>query len=171
MGPARSIPVDIRSAASVIGAAGSAGPAGPQGPMGPTGPEGPQGPQGPQGPEGAAGVDGISIAATQELPGTNCPNGGQKLTPLYLNGNAAGPSAHVCNGVAGAQGPTGATGATGPAGPTGSLPSGALLFLLDGDQAPSGFLRIGSYREERVDPDGPKGQKPNALRIVIWRKQ
>jgi hypothetical protein len=58
----------------------------------------------------------------------------------------------------------------GPAGPAGTLPAGTLLLLLDSDQPPAGFQRIGSY-EERVDADGPKGQKPTTLRIVVWRKQ
>ena len=110
------------------GAQGPAGPIGPQGPLGPIGPVGPeglQGPQGPQGPQGdqgpqgtvgPAGVDGISIAPIQEAPGPNCANGGQKLTPVYLDGDPAGPPAYVCNGTQGPAGPQGAAGATGPPG-------------------------------------------------------
>jgi hypothetical protein len=52
-----------------------------------------------QGPKGDPGADGVSPSVTQLSPGdVNCPDGGAALT------DAAGSTAYVCNGAAGADG-------------------------------------------------------------------
>jgi hypothetical protein len=140
--------VDIQSSASLVGPPGAQGPQGPQGPKGDTGPQGPIGP---------AGVDGISIAPTTEAPGANCPAGGQKLTPIYLNGEAAGPPAYICNGVQGAKGEAGEAGAAGPQGEQGAKgETGAT-----GPQGPQG---VQGEKGDKGDPGatgatGPQGPK------------
>jgi hypothetical protein len=165
-------------------------------------------------------VDGISIAPSTEPPGANCPAGGQKLVPVYISGEAAGPPAYICNGAqgpqglqgapgaqgatgatgaagaqgeTGAQGPQGETGAQGPAGPQGEIgpagpqgPQGAagpqgpagvqvagsLLLMLEGMAPPPGYVLVGTFVvEERIDPDGRRGQRPARLRVVMWQKQ
>jgi hypothetical protein len=73
-------------------------------------------------------------------------------------------------GVQGIQGPTGATGPQGPSGRDGTAPPRSLLFLLEGDRPPAGYVRIGAYQEERVEVDRPRRRKIT-LTIVIWRKQ
>jgi hypothetical protein len=137
--------VDIQSSASLVG---------PQGAQGPQGPQGPKGDTGPQGPIGPAGVDGISIAPTTEAPGANCPAGGQKLTPVYLNGEAAGPPAYICNGVQGAKGDAGEAGAAGPQGPQGEQgvkgDTGAT-----GPQGPKGDTGATGA----AGPQGPQGEQ------------
>jgi hypothetical protein len=113
------------------------------------GPEGPRGETGPQGPKGDAGPQG----------------------PTGLQGEQ-GPV-----GPAGPQGPAGPKGDTGPMGPQGLQgPAGtaipkSLLFLIDPDLPPAGYVLIGSYWEERVDADGKGGQKPHRIRMSMWQKQ
>jgi FG-GAP repeat protein/collagen triple helix repeat protein len=136
--------VDI--GAPVPGTAGPTGATGATGAQGPPGATGPQGPAGPTGPQGPAGIDGITIAPSQELPGPNCPTGGQRLLPVYSNGNPAGAPAYVCNGAQGPQGVPGAAGATGATGSQGAVgppgPTGAT-----GPQGPQGL----------IGPPGPQG--------------
>jgi hypothetical protein len=80
-------------------------------------------------------------------------------------------------GPAGPVGATGAAGATGPAGPKGdkgdpgSAIPGSLLLMPTGVTPPAGYVRIGSYVEERIDQDGPGGKRPFNMTIVMWRKQ
>ncbi len=72
------------------GPAGPQGPVGPQGQPGADGMQGPTGLAGPQGEPGNPGVNGFNslINTSQELPGTNCQNGGIKIeTGLDLNSN------------------------------------------------------------------------------------
>jgi hypothetical protein len=93
------------------GAMGAAGPTGPQGPIGSTGPTGaqgtrgatgdagPPGPQGPAGPTGATGAPGSQIQITPELPGANCPVGGERID-LGVPGDGGllvQQTAYVCN--------------------------------------------------------------------------
>lgn len=66
-----------------------------------------------------------------------------------VGGNSCGDGAPT--------GLVGPTGPAGPAGPAGSAVSGSLLFLIEGSAEPSGYVRVGSYREERVDLDAPGG--------------
>jgi hypothetical protein len=137
--------VDIQSSASLVG---------PQGAQGPQGPQGPKGDTGPQGPAGPAGVDGISIAPTTEAPGANCPAGGQKLTPIYLNGEAAGPPAYICNGVQGAKGEAGEAGAAGPQGPQGEQGAKGDTGAT-GPQGPKGDTGATGA----AGPQGPQGEQ------------
>jgi hypothetical protein len=180
------------------GPAGPPGPPGPAGPMGPVGPEGATGPTGsagPRGPAGPAGVDGVTIVATSEPAGLNCRSGGQKLTPMRLDGSVGGPSAFICNGATGAtgpqgvagpsgavgpqgpsgavgpQGPPGSIGPPGPAGPGGEQPSGSLLLLIEGVAPPPGYVEAGSFVLPQVMPGrGRINNGPANLRIVVWRK-
>lgn len=142
------------------GGAGVPGPAGPQGEPGPMGPAGPQGEPGPMGPAGPQGEPGpMGPAGPQGEPGPMGPAG--PAGPM----GPAGPQ-----GLQGEIGPMGPAGPQGPAGPAGSAPAGSLLFLLEGAEAPAGYTRLGSYREENVDRGGRRGRRVN-LTIVIWQKQ
>lgn len=120
-------------------------PTGPAGPAGPTGPEGPAGPAGATGPEGPPGPVGS--------PGSTGPTG------------PTGPE--------GPAGPAGAPGDPGPPGATGALAeqvSGSVLLMVPGATPPAGYVFVGSFVEERVDPDGPGGLPARPLRMAIWRK-
>jgi hypothetical protein len=101
---------------SITGPAGPAGPAGPQGPQGATGQTGPQGPAGNTGP---AGTNGTGATVASEPTGSNCTNGGAKVT----DGN--GNTVYVCTGATGPQG------SQGPQGPSGSsnVDSGVLEVI------------------------------------------
>jgi hypothetical protein len=68
-----------------------------------------QGPQGPQGPQGAPGT---GATVSSESPGSNCANGGAKIT------DGGGNTAYACTGDTGPQGPAGAAGPS-TAGPSG----------------------------------------------------
>lgn len=78
--------------------------------------------------------------------------GGQKLVPIYSNGGEAGPPAYVCDGVNAEQ------------------VSGSLLMMVPGATPPAGYVFVGTFREEQVDPDGPGGVGAGLLRIAMWRK-
>jgi hypothetical protein len=124
---------------------GLPGPEGAAGPSGPAGPAGPTGPEGPAGPSGDAGPPGP--------PGAMGPTG------------PTGPE--------GPPGTTGAPGASGPPGPTGALAEqvpGSLLMMVPGSTPPAGYAFVGTFREERVDPDGPGGIPAGPRFIAIWRK-
>jgi hypothetical protein len=115
------------------------------GPKGDTGPAGPPGPQGPQG------LPGTSVTVTVEQPGSNCPNGGIKVTFTSVDGKST--TSFICNGAPGTKGDTGATGAAGPQGPAGAIgpqgpvgPAGA-----QGTPGPAGA----------AGPAGPQGPKGN----------
>lgn len=131
------------------GPQGDPGPAGPQGPSGPKGDTGDQGPPGPQGDPGPAGPIGPA--------GPAGPNGDQ------------GP-----RGLQGEKGEKGDIGATGQAGPQGTqgpagtgFVTGAVLTLIDGTPPPSGFVKIGTARQQIRDVDG----KPAFIDVVIYVKQ
>jgi len=97
------------------------GPAGPPGAQGPQGPVGVQGPKGDTGPAGPTGQDGSGATVATEPSGTNCANGGAKIT------DGSGNTAYACTGLqgpAGPQGPTGDTGDAGPQGPAGPSTAG-----------------------------------------------
>ena len=129
-----------------VGPAGLPGPAGLNGldgATGPMGPQGPAGPVGPAGPQGVAGQDGISILGVPEPAGANCPTGGVKVTPIFIDGSAAGASQFVCHGQLGPIGATGANGLNGRDGEVG--PQGPI-----GPQGPAGA-------DGSVGPQGPQG--------------
>ena len=44
-------------------------------------------------------------------------------------------------------------------------------MMVEGVAPPAGYVRIGTFVEERIDADGNGGQKPTRLRIVLWQKQ
>lgn len=139
------------------GPPGSIGPAGPVGPVGPPGPQGEIGPaglQGPSGPQGDMGPQGL-----QGPQGEVGPQG-----PMGPQGEV-GPS-----GLMGPQGLQGAIGPTGPSGPATEQVSGSLLMMAPGAAPPAGYLFLGMFVEERVDPDGAGGAPARPLRIAIWRK-
>lgn len=123
------------------------GPAGPQGPAGPTGPAGPKGDTGPQGPagqagpagpagaagpkgdtgpQGPAGQDGAGATVTTEPAGTNCADGGAKIT------DGGGNTTYACTGATGQQGPAGPQG---PAGVGTAGPSGLDTVLASGSES------------------------------------
>ena len=151
-------------------------------------PSGLPGPQGPPGQDGANGVDGISIVMSDELPGANCVNGGQKLVPIDGAGGVVGAIAYVCHGLNGEVGPVGPPGPPGPDGPPGpqglqgptgpqgapgvnaEQVSGSILLMVPGAAPPAGYVFVGTFREEGVDPDGPGGAPAGPRVIAIWRK-
>jgi hypothetical protein len=49
--------------------------------------------------------------------------------------------------------------------------TGSLVLMPEGMNPGAGYVRIGSYREERVDQDGKGGKKPFNMIIVMWQKQ
>jgi hypothetical protein len=51
------------------------------------------------------------------------------------------------------------------------VPAGSLLFILEGVAPPPGYSLVGTFVQERVDPDGPGGQPPERINVVMWRKQ
>jgi hypothetical protein len=151
-----------------IGLAGEAGPNGPLGPAGELGPAGPKGPlgapgaAGPQGPLGEAGPTGeVGAVGTIGAIGTTGPAGSRGTT------GAPGPP-----GPAGPRGPAGALGLIGPRGPAGpqglSLVPGSLLLTLEGQVAPPGYRRLGSFVQERVDPEDGEGRRRIRMTIVVW---
>jgi len=71
-------------------------------------------------------------------------------------------------GVAGPTGAAGPKGDKGDQGDPGLTPSGAYLFLEEGVNPGSGWLRIGTM-DQAVVPDTTK--KKTMLTIVVWRKQ
>ena len=73
-------------------------------------------------------------------------------------------------GPMGPQGPQGEIGPTGPPGPVTEQVSGSLLMMVPGAVPPAGYVPVGTFVEERVDPDGPGGIPARPLRIAIWRK-
>jgi len=97
------------------GPPGATGGVGPQGTQGPQGPQGTQGSQGPQGNPGATG--GVGPQGPQGDPGTN--------------------------GSDGAPGATGATGPQGPQGPPGTISGWPVAGVVDGSDAPAGY--VGEY--------------------------
>lgn len=48
---------------------------------------------------------------------------------------------------------------------------GALLLMPEGVTPPAGYVRIGSYRQERIDQNGRGGRRPFNITIVMWQKQ
>lgn len=144
-------PQGLPGAPGPVGAQGQAGPMGPQGAVGATGLnglDGTQGPAGPQGPSGPAGAQG----------------------PAGANGNdgAQGPAGPA--GAQGAAGPQGPIGPQGPAGPAGLGPQQSLLMMPQGVSPGAGYRRIGEFVEERIEPDGPGGQKKFRMVVVLWQK-
>ena len=132
-----------------------------------------------------------TIACTATDPSTLLQDSKSAEVTLVLSGPAGAPGAPGPQGDPGVQGPpglpgpTGATGATGPQGPAGpqgpqgpkgdtqtAFP-GSILLLPAGVNPPAGagYVRLGSYREERVDEDGRRGRRPFNMIIVMWQKQ
>ena len=91
------------------GTTGPAGAEGPDGPAGPAGAEGPAGVEGPAGPVGPAGPAGASVTLATEPTGTNCANGGTKVSVA----GGTPPVAYICNAADGTDGMDGADGADG----------------------------------------------------------
>jgi hypothetical protein len=119
----------------VNGKTGTQGAAGKDGTQGKDGADsnvaGPQGDTGDTGDTGPAGNDGRNAltATAAELAGTNCPNGGVKVSAgIDSNANEtldddevnSDSVRYVCDGAKGDQGETGPTGATGTTGATGA---------------------------------------------------
>jgi len=193
--------VAAAGATGATGPPGPEGPAGPMGPIGPMGPQGPAGAVGPQGiagPQGERGMDGaMGPVGPQGERGANGAVG--PVGPAGETGAAGVPGAKGDTGAAGpvgavgpvgpaggpgAAGPTGPAGAQGPAGQAGpagakgdkgdpgtAAPSGSYLLLAPGVQPPPGYIKIGTFREERVDVDGRGGNRKFNLTISIWQKQ
>ena len=93
---------------------------------GPQGEPGPQGPSGAMGTMGTMGTSGESVTVTAEPAGSNCTNGGFKLT------SSTGTS-YVCNGTNGTNGTNGANGSDATA------PVGAVVAFA-GATPPAGWL-------------------------------
>jgi hypothetical protein len=47
---------------------------------------------------------------------------------------------------------------------------GTLLLMIEGEEPPAGFRRLGSFVEEKIDPDGPGGKRRFRRTVVIWQK-
>jgi hypothetical protein len=43
--------------------------------------------------------------------------------------------------------------------------------MIEGAVPPPGYVKVGTFVEERVDADGPGGTRPARIRLVMWRKQ
>ncbi len=175
-------PAGPQGAAGAEGAPGPQGPAGPVGPQGVAGADGAVGPQGPQGVAGAQGAPGVAgPAGPQGAPGLDGavgpqgpvgPAGPQGLQGLPGVPGVAGPAGPAgSQGPAGTNGTNGAQGPAGPQGPAGNAVSGSLLLMPAGLNPGPGYVRLGSFREERVDEDGRRGRRPINMIIVIWQKQ
>lgn len=44
------------------------------------------------------------------------------------------------------------------------------IYSNGGATPPAGYVFVGTFREEQVDPDGPGGVGAGLLRIAMWRK-
>ena len=129
--------------AGAAGATGATGPAGNGGATGATGATGANGTNGATGAAGAAGGTGIAGAAgATGATGAVGPTGA--IGPTGLAGTNGTNGVNGSNGTNGAQGPFGPQGPTGPTGPTGVEPSRAVVQLIHGAQAPSGFVLLGT---------------------------
>lgn len=110
------------------GKPGAPGATGPPGPAGPKGDTGAAGANGKDGTNGTNGTNGQSVAVTNETPGVNCANGGDKLV------SASGTN-YVCNGGFGEVMESGTTlrGAWSIGGTTKEIanPSTAVSFLME----------------------------------------
>lgn len=123
------------------GAQGEIGPQGPQGPQGEVGSAGPQGPQGEAGPAGSPGVNGDRGPQGE---------GGEK-------------------GERGEQGPQGGPGAKGNRGDAGAAGiSSPIIFLLEGEAPPKGYVRIGRFRGKLESE--PK-RKERHFEIVMYQRR
>ncbi len=47
----------------------------------------------------------------------------------------------------------------------------SLLLLPEGVNAPAGYLKLGAYVEERINPGTTPAGKKFKMTIVIWQKQ
>jgi Collagen triple helix repeat (20 copies) len=101
----------------------------------------PPGPPGPQGEPGPAGAQGE--------PGPMGPQGEQ--------------------GPVGPVGPAGPVGPQGPKGDPGEVPSGALVFVLAEDPAPSGYTFIGSFNQKLTNVPS-EGGGSRTVTIRVFRK-
>jgi hypothetical protein len=171
---------DFSLGGSGSGGAGAPGQVGPPGPIGPagatgaTGATGQTGPQGPAGPVGHTGADGLSTQIVGTADQIACPTGGVLLATLTSAGVPVGNTEPVCNGLkgdAGPVGPQGPTGAQGPQGLTGTpgidgLPSGTVLYVLQGSPMPSGWTALGAVHEVAVKT----GSSATSFYVVVWVK-
>ena len=132
------------------------------------GPEGPPGPMGPQGEPGAQGLKGDpGDQGLQGLQGVQGERG-----PQGLQGDRGPQGEPGPQGLTGPKGDKGDKGDQGLQGAPGVVQvPGSLLLMLEGVAPPPGYALVGTFVEERIDADGPGGQKPKRLRVVIWRKQ
>ncbi len=136
-------PVGASGAAGVAGPAGSDGAQGPKGEKGSAGFDGPQGVQGPPGMvlilDGGAviGPPGSSVLVTPIVVGTECANGGIRVTQL-----SDGGISKVCNGAPGTAGAPGPTGAAGPRGQPGASVSATPLPAMSPECATGGTLLL-----------------------------
>ena len=141
------------------GVPGDIGPAGPQGNQGPQGIPGPAGPKGDKGDPGVPGVQG--------LKGATGADGG--IGPQGVPG-PVGPKGDVGPvGPAGVPGPPGMTGPAGPQGPPGPQISGSYLLLPPGVPAPAGYVLVGTFDQQSVQP--PVGSSQIKLTIAMWIKR
>ncbi len=196
-GPAGADGVNGRD--GVDGAPGGQGPAGPQGPAGTNGVDGrdgadgapgvagPQGPAGTNGADGRDGIDGAPGAAgpqgpagAEGAPGLNGRDGVDGAAgPVGPQGPAGTNGLNGRDGVNGAPGPMGPAGPAGPQGPAGVAGTGAfagsLQLVVRGTPVPTGYTRIGSYRQplngdSRRSRDGRSNDNDQVLTIDIYRK-
>jgi hypothetical protein len=147
-----------RGATGANGAVGAAGVAGLKGASGDTGAVGANGAQGDRGEKGDKGDAG---------------NKGDKgdAGAIGAQGDRGDKGDAGNKGDKGDSGATGAPGAQGLVGPAGEgLVPGSLLLMPDGLAPPTGYRRLGSFVEERIDADGPGGKKPFRMIVVMWQK-
>jgi hypothetical protein len=165
-------------AAGAQGAAGAKGDKGDPGADGAPGATGAAGTAGADGAKGDAGATGATGAAGAKGdtgdPGATGPAGSKGDTGATGAQGAKGDTgATGATGAGGPQGPAGPQGPVGPQGPSGggTAVTGSLVLMPEGMNPGAGYVRIGSYREERVDQDGKGGKKPFNMIIVMWQKQ
>jgi hypothetical protein len=86
------------------------------------------------------------------------------------------PGAPGDDGATGPAGPQGAAGPPGPAGPQGapgspgSVPSGTLLYVLEGDPAPANATFIGSFKQALHNEGAQKGARDLKISVRVYRK-
>ncbi len=109
--------------------------------------------------------------ALPEIAGPEGPTG-----PQGEQGLVGPPGPQGIQGEAGPQGPIGPIGPQGEQGPVGqpgSVPSGTLLFVLQGDPVPPGLTYIGSFRQvlNGTPSSGGKGNGQDRVIVIeIYKK-
>ena len=148
--------------AGAVGATGATGPAGSNGsngsagPMGPAGAQGPAGPAGAMGPAGANGAQGAAGAT-----GATGPAGADGARVRSVQRARRVPPGRMARRVRWSRGRDGSAG-------TSDLPSGTVIFLVEGTPAPAGWTLLGSGLEVVKPKDG--GEPGAKVRLDVYRK-